>query len=35
MSHIRHLMKVKEKNRRRNRIARLSRRINRQRKKNK
>ena len=35
MSHMRHLAKVKDKNRRRNRIARLSRRVNRQRRKNK
>ena len=35
MSNMRRLAKVKDKNRRRNRIARLSRRVNRQRRKNK
>jgi len=35
MSKLRHMAKVKDRNRRRNRIARLSRRVNRQRTKNK
>lgn len=35
MSRLRQLAKIKERNRKRNRIARLSRRMNRQRRKNK